>query len=153
MRRLRRFCFLLIIFIVISAIYIPLSIAAQFNYLGKFCFKMDNIGDKDYGRYLQLDFYSFSEQHYPVFGNVFWEGPVAYIPLYGTAVKDGENVIVTLSGTKTTREQDAFTIHAVFGIDGGEYHTVEQGDRWGHLLPDFIISFSDRGALTPISCP
>ncbi len=153
MRKLGRGCFLIIIFIVISGDYIPLSVAAEFNYLGKFCFRMNNIGDYDRGRYLQFDLFSFNGRYYPVHGNVIYENTIYYIPVYGTAVKDGENVIVTLSGTKSTNEHDAFTIHAVFGMDGGEYHTVEQGIRWMQLIPDFIASYSDRGALTPISCP
>ncbi len=152
MKKLRRACFLLLIFIVLLVAHGPCGAAAEFNHLGKFCFRMINIGDKDHERSLQLDLFSFSGQHYPVHGNVHWARIGRNIPVYGTAVKDGENVVISLTGSEYWDGSDAFTLHAVIGIDGAEYHTVEHGIRWIQPVTDIIVSFSDSGALTPSPC-
>lgn len=146
--------FLLItILLVLPATPVPCNAGSEFNHLGKFCFRMISSRYFDPNRSLQLDLYSFGGWSHPVYGNIIWESRLDTIPVYGTAVKDGENIIVTLTGSEYWGDSDAVTLHAVIGKNGGEYNTIEHGMRWSTIPPDIIVSFSDGGTLDAYSCP
>ncbi len=151
MRNLKRSFVLLMSLCVSIMTFSPCNAEDGLEYLGEFCFKMNTNGETDPERSLKLDLF-YSNGHYPVHGAIVWE-PYRFItPMYGTAMKDGEDIILTLTGTHHQGETDTITVHAVIGIKGGEYNTIEHGDRWT-ASETFLVSFSDNGSLTPFTCP
>ncbi len=143
---------LIIILILLSAPFHSLD-AAEVDNLGKFCFDMYSHQHDDAARSLQFDLFSFNGTYYPVHGSVSFEGVEQSAVVYGIALKDNENIVMTLTGTHEMWSLDSITIHAVFGIAGGEYHTLEHGIRWSTIPPNTVEPFIDTGVLIPRPCP
>ncbi len=130
----------------------PCGAADDLSHLGKFCFNLVSDGSSDGGESLQFDLFSNNGRHYPLHGVFARERYGIFMTVFGTAVKDGEDIILTLTGANSPDHMESITIHAVIGISGGEYKTIKH-NKYLTASESFISSFGDSGALIPYTCP
>ncbi len=123
-------------------------------YLGEYCFSLDSEEEDAARKTLHLGVLSYGDIHYPAHGKMTVEGRAGVIPVHGAVVKDGDDIVITLSGSDHGLGSDSLRIHAIIGENQGKYSTIE------HMtIPDpdnptgEVTVFYKYGSFSLIQCP
>ncbi len=154
MNRMKEIRYLIMVF-TISSIFLSHGVAdATSDYLGEFCFSIDSRVVDVPDKILYLGVASLGDVHFPAHGKMTVVDRPGVIPVHGTVVKSGEDVVITLSGSDHGQGSDEIKFHAVIRQNPGNYTTIEHRVIHDPDAVEYDIeAFYDYGYITVIPCP
>ena len=153
---------LLSVFIVIVFFSLATTTAAeaqQVSYGGEVCFQLVSAaGLGAPPKFLQMGALSFGQNHFPLHGRavIQSQSDLATMPVHGTALVDGNNVIVSLNvvgGQSSLASSAAFRLALDAASLSGTYRAIEQQEVLTFAPGSNVVSSVDSGNAARIPCP